>query len=250
MTSVSLETTEISTAPGLTFERDGAVLTARLDNAGGNLMTLDMCDALAAVLTTPPEGVHVLVLTAAGEKFCMGRERTAATPDDLPREVRRLIAVNEALAATTLVTVARVHGDAAGFGVGLAALCDVAVATRTAALNFPEVRINLAPALVLAWLPHMVGRRAAFWLTASGAPVSGDEAVRIGLLNEVVEDVEALDAAVGQKVEALLAGEPRVHNEIRALLRSVESLSVPQSYELASDKLVLGSLKRLHTPGH
>ncbi|WP_197377529.1 enoyl-CoA hydratase/isomerase family protein [Mycolicibacterium baixiangningiae] len=243
-------TDEIGTVPGLTFERDGAVLTVRLDSPGGNLMTMDMCDALARVLTTPPDGVHVLVLTAAGDSFCMGRERTAATPDDLPAEVRRLIAVNEALAATPLVTVARVHGDAAGFGVGLAALCDVAVATRAARLNFPEVRINLAPALVLAWLPHMVGRRAAFWLTASGAPVSGEEAVRIGLLNEVTEDVDALDAAVAEKVEALLAGEPRVHNEIRSMLRSVDSLSEGQAYELAADRLVLGSLKRLHTPGH
>lgn len=243
-------TDEIATVPGLTFEREGAVLTVRLDSPGGNLMTMDMCDALAGVLNNPPDGVHVLVLSAAGDSFCLGRERTAATPDDLPTEVRRLIAVNEALAATPLVTVARVQGDAAGFGVGLAALCDVAVATRAAQLRFPEVRINLAPALVLAWLPQMVGRRTAFWLTASGAPVSGDEAVRIGLLNEVVEDVDALDTAVGQKVETLVAGEPRVHTEIRAMLRSVEALSQDQAYELAADRLVLGSLKRLHIPGH
>lgn len=245
---MTITVSEIPTVPGLTFEQDGAVLTVRLDSPDGNLMTMAMCDALAGVLNSPPDGAHVLVLAAAGDRFCMGRERTAATPDDLPSEVRRLVAVNEALAATTLVTVARVHSDAAGFGVGLAALCDVAVAIRTARLNFPEVRINLAPALVLAWLPHMVGRRAAFWLTASGAPVSGDEAVRIGLLNEVVEDVDALDAAVAQKVGALLAGDPRVHTEIRAMLGSVESLSERQAYELASDRLVLGSLKRLHTP--
>ncbi|MGE2715560.1 enoyl-CoA hydratase/isomerase family protein [Mycolicibacterium litorale] len=243
-------TDEIGTVPGLTFDRDGAVLTVRLGSPGGNLMTMDMCDTLAGVLTAPPAGVHVLVIAAEGDTFCMGRERTAASPDDLPTEVRRLIAVNEALAATPLVTVARVHGDAAGFGVGLAALCDVAVATRAARFSFPEVRINLAPALVLAWLPHMVGQRAAFWLTASGLPVSGDEAVRLGLLNEVAEDVDALDAAVAEKVSALLAGEPRVHKEIKSMLRSVDALSVPQAYELAADRLVLGSLKRLHIPGH
>lgn len=243
-------TQEVSTVPGLILERDGAVLTARLDSADGNLMTMAMCDALADVLTAPPAGVHVLVLSAAGQQFCMGRERTAATPDDLPGEVRRLIAVNDALASTSLVTVARVQGDAAGFGVGLAALCDVAVATRAAQLSFPEVRINLAPALVLAWLPHMVGRRAAFWLTASGAPVSGDEAVRIGLLNDVVDDVESLDAAIDAKISALVTAQPRVHTEIRSMLRSVESLSERQSYELASDRLVLGSLRRLHTSGN
>jgi enoyl-CoA hydratase/carnithine racemase len=233
------------TVPGLSVEQDGPVVTARLQSPDGNLMTMAMCDALAAVLNTPPEGAHVMVLSAEGDAFCMGRERTAVTPDDLPGEVHRLVAVNEALAETSLVTVARVHGDAAGFGVGLAALCDIAVATRTAQLTFPEVRINLAPALVLAWLPHMIGRRAAFWLTSSGAPVSGDEAVRIGLLNEVVEGVDALDAAVAAKVAALLPAEPRVHKEIKSMLRSVESLSVRQSYELASDRLVLGSLRRL-----
>ncbi|CAN3129949.1 enoyl-CoA hydratase/isomerase family protein [Mycobacterium sp. smrl_JER01] len=247
MTTDLLQDGAIAGTAGLSFERDGAVLTARLDSPDGNLMTMAMCDALAAVLKSPPAGVHVVVLTAEGEAFCMGRERTAATPDDLPGEVRRLVAVNDALAQTSVVTVARVHGNAAGFGVGLAALCDVAVATRTAALSFPEVRINLAPALVLAWLPHMVGRRAAFWLTASGATVSGDEAVRVGLVNEVVDGVDALDRTIADKVAALLAAEPRVHTEIKAMLRSVESLSVDQSYELAADRLVLGSLRRLRT---
>ncbi|WP_349269636.1 Fatty acid oxidation complex subunit alpha [Mycolicibacterium parafortuitum] len=233
---------------GLRFDLDGAVLRVTLDGADGNLMTMAMCDALAEVLTSPPDGAHVMVLAADGDTFCAGRERTAATPDDLPGEVRRLIAVNDALAATRLVTVARVQGDAAGFGVGLAALCDVAVATRAARLSFPEVRINLAPALVLAWLPHMVGRRAAFWLTASGASISGDDAVRIGLLNEVVDDVATLDAVIEDKVQTLLAAESRVHTEIKRMLHSVESLSTAQAYELAADRLVLGSMRRLHTP--
>ncbi|KWX68855.1 enoyl-CoA hydratase/isomerase family protein [Mycobacterium sp. NAZ190054] len=229
---------------GLTLELDGEVLTAVLDAPDGNLMTLDMCDALAAVLRDPPAGAHVLVLSAAGDQFCLGRERTAATPDDLPDEVARLVAVNEALATTRLVTVARVHGDAGGFGVGLAALCDVAVATEAAQLSFPEVRIDLAPALVLAWLPAVVGRREAFWLTATGESVAGAEAVRLGLLNEVVEDVAALDAAVSRRVQLLLRGKPRVHAEIRRMLRSMESLSPTQAYELAADRLVLGSMRR------
>ncbi|WP_245905956.1 enoyl-CoA hydratase/isomerase family protein [Mycolicibacterium palauense] len=236
----------LPTVDGLSFRQHGAVLEVVLHGPDGNLMTMPMCDALSKVLTSPPDPVHVVVISAEGDEFCMGRERTAATPDELPDEVRRLVAVNDALASTRLVTIARVHGDAAGFGVGLAALCDVAIATRQARLSFPEVRINLAPALVLAWLPRMVGRRAAFWLTASGDGVSGDEAVRIGLLNEVTDNVDALDAAVKRAVAALSAGQPRVHAEIKAMLGSVESLSQRQSYELASDRLVLGSLRRLH----
>ena len=245
MTAHLLSGNSLPAVDGICFEQDGGVLTARLDSPQGNLMSMAMCDALTAVLSAPPDDAHILVITGGGDEFCMGRERTAATPEDLPGEVGRLVAVNEALAATPLVTVARVHGDAAGFGVGIAALCDVAIATRSARLHFPEVRINLAPALVLAWLPRVVGRRAAFWLTASGAEVAGDEAVRIGLLNEVTENLETLDEAVDRTVAALSSGLPRVHTEIKAMLRSVESLSPRQSYELASDRLVLGSLRRL-----
>lgn len=236
--------TDLPVVQGLSLTIDGAVLTVELEAPDGNLMTLAMCDALAQLLREPPPGVHVLVLRAAGDQFCLGRERTAATPEDLPVEVRRLVAVNDALASTSLVTVARVHGDAGGFGVGIAALCDVAIATSSAKLFFPEVRIDLAPALVLAWLPRMVGRREAFWLTASGDPVSGAEAVRIGLLNEVVDGVDALDAAVARRVDALLRAKPRVHVDIRRMLQSVESLTPGQAYELASDRLVLGSMRR------
>jgi methylglutaconyl-CoA hydratase len=244
MAGLFTDTTPLASAPGLTFERDGAVLTARLDAPDGNLMTLAMCDSLTEMLLSPPFGVHIMLIEAVGEHFCLGRERSAATPDDLPDEVRRLVAVNGALARTALVTVARVHGDAAGFGVGLAALADVTVATADAKLSFPEVRINLAPALVLAWLPRIVGRRAAFWLTASGEEVFGDETVRLGLVNEVVPNIAALDTAVARRVEVLLRAEPRVHSEIRAMLRTVGELGEEQAYELATDRLVLGSLRR------
>jgi enoyl-CoA hydratase/carnithine racemase len=233
----------LSTA-GLTYERNGSLMTVRLDSPDGNLMTLNMCDSLASFLRTPPAGVHVVVLEAAGDAFCLGRERTAATPDDLPGEVQRLIALNEAFAQTSVVTVIRVQGDAAGFGVGLVALADVAIALDSAAFGFPEVGMNLAPTLVLAWLARVVGRREAFWMTATGATVSGAEAVRLGLVNEVVATDRDLDAAVARRVEMLQARSPRVHAEIRAMLRSASTLSETQAYELAADRLVLGSLRR------
>ena len=236
-------TDELNTV-GLAFTQNGSLMTVRLDSPDGNLMTLDMCDSLASFLRTPPAGVHVVVLEAAGDAFCLGRERTAATPDDLPGEVQRLIALNDAFAQTTVVTVTRVQGNAAGFGVGLVALTDVAIALESATFGFPEVGLNLAPTLVLAWLARTVGRREAFWMTATGATVSGAEAVRLGLVNEVVGNEHDFDEAVSRRVEMLQARSPRVHAEIRAMLRSASTLSETQAYELAADRLVLGSLRR------
>ncbi|MCU1637534.1 MAG: Enoyl-CoA hydratase/isomerase [Microbacteriaceae bacterium] len=242
---------EVLTAPdgtpfpdGLTVERSGSRLTVRIDRPGGNLITLAICDSLTALLRTPLEGVHVLVLETGGDAFCLGRERTASTPEDLPLEVRRLIALNEAFLHTPLVTVARVHGDAAGFGVGLAALADVAVALRTARFGFPEVTMDLAPTIVLAWLARIVGRRQAFWLTATGEQVTAEEAVRLGLINEVAADDAALDAAVERRVQALQERSPRVHTEIRSMLRAASALTEEQAYDLSADRLVLGSLRR------
>lgn len=229
---------------GLTIGREGNRLTVRIDRPEGNLLTLPMCDTLVNTLLDPPGGAHVLVVEAGGESFCLGRERAAGTPETLPGEVRRLIAVHEALLRSPLVTVAKIQGDAAGFGVGLAALCDVGIAVRSARFSFPEVHIGLAPTLVLAWLPRIVGRRQAFWLTATGEAVNAERAVEMGLLNAVVDDAPALDAAVDAHVEALRRHDPRVHAEIRAMLRSSSALGEEQAYELSADRLVVGSLRR------
>jgi methylglutaconyl-CoA hydratase len=229
---------------GLSVVRSGARITASIDRPGGNMLTMAMCDELTKLLLRPPDDAHVLVIEAAGESFCLGRERTATTPDRLPDEVRRLIAVNEALLRTRLVTVARVQGDAAGFGVGLAALCDVAVCVADAQWWFPEVQMDLAPTLVLAWLPRVVGRRNAFWLTATGEAIDGRDALRMGLVNEVAEDAAALDAAIEHRIQAVETHEPRVHAEIRGMLHACAGLTIEQAFELSADRLVVGSLRR------
>ena len=133
---------------------DGVVV-AELDRGPENLWTLGDLRELTALLADPPEGAHVLRVRSVGEAFCLGRERggTSTAPGVVRGEAETLVAVTRAFRQTRLVTVAEVQGDAAGFGVGVLAACDVAVAVADARFFFPEVGIGLAPALVLAWLP-------------------------------------------------------------------------------------------------
>jgi enoyl-CoA hydratase/carnithine racemase len=219
------------------------VLTVTLPVSATGLLTLADCDQIVALLNTPPDSAHVLVLESAGDAFCLGRERTAATVDELPLEVDRLVAVNEALRSTRLVSVAKVGGDAAGFGVGLAALSDIAIASSAATFTFPEVEIGLAPVLVLAWLPQLVGRREAFRLTATGAKVSAARAAELGIVSEVVA-AEALDETVATVVADLRRRSPRVHREIRDFLRISDQATEAEATELARARLVVGSLRR------
>lgn len=222
---------------------DDGVLTTILPVDEEGLLSLSACDQLAQLLSSPPASATVVVLTSERPQFCLGRERTAASVHDLPAEVDRLVAVNAALRATPLVSVARVHGDAAGFGVGLAALSDFAVASTRASFCLPEVNINLAPFLVLAWLPQLVGRRAALRLAVTGDSISADRAVELGIVTEVAAESD-LDARVATIVADLKRRNPRVLAEIREFLRVADSLSEVQATELARSRLVVGSLRR------
>jgi methylglutaconyl-CoA hydratase len=221
------------------------IVEVDLDNGPDNLLTIAMCEQLTELLLHPPAGGHVLRLSASGPAFCLGRERAGTTPADLHAETQVLVGVQRALRRTPLVTVAEVQGDAAGFGVGLLAACDVAVATAEARFWFPEIGIGLAPALVLAWLPKVVGERQAFWLTATGEKITATRAVELGLLNAVASSPEDLSKDVDERVAALRERDPRLHTEIREMLQAGRGLDEDQALELSVDRLVVGSLRRL-----
>lgn len=220
------------------------VLTVELDRPPGNLLTVPLCRQLTAALMQPPAGAHVLRLRAGGDVFCLGRERAGSTPAELREESDVLVGLHRALRQTPLVTVAEVAGDAAGFGVGLLAGCDVTVAVESAQFSFPEVGIGLAPSVVLAWLPRVVGEREAFWLTATGQPLPAARAVQLGLVNAVLPTVQDLVKDVEDRVAELRRHSPRVHAEIRSLLRAGRSLTEDQALELSIDRLVVGALRR------
>lgn len=229
---------------GLRSELDGSVLEVVIDRGERNLFTLDMCAHLRSLLTDPPEGSHVLRLRAEGPAFCLGRERAGETVGELRVETATLVGLNSALAATCLVTVAEVGGDAAGYGVGLAALCDVSIAAPSVQLSFPEVTIDLAPSVVLTWLPRLVGRKQAFLLTATGDPVGACRAAELGLLTEVSATGEELSDLVSARIEGLQRWSPRIHSQIAQFLLATADMTESQAYELAAERLVTGSMER------
>ena len=231
-------------AAGLTVEQDGAVVRVHIDAGPGNLFTPEMTAGLTAVLRRPPEAAHVVHVSAAGPEFCMGRAPFRPGAGPLREDVEALVALVDALQRTSVVTVVEVQGDAAGFGVGLVALSDVAVAAPHVRLSFPEVDAGFAPALVLAWLADVVGRRNAFWLAATGVPVPADEACRLGLLTHVVDATADLAAAGASIVELLCSKPPRVHAQIKELVRLYASVPAERRGGIASDRLAFGALQR------
>lgn len=225
----------------LTVKHLGELIRVEIARPPDNLFTLPMCTDLTRLLLDPPGTARVLVLSAAGPNFCLGRERTAKTPEDIYAMTQALANLNAALTASRLAVISQVSGDAAGFGVGLAALADVAIASETAHFTFPEAEAGLAPALVLTWLPSTLGRRLAFWLTATGQLMDASMAERTGLINQAVP-AERLPEAVREATELLLHQPAQVCAEIKRDLAAFSGQSAKEATDHAVARLALRSL--------
>ena len=237
-------------AQGLSMSASDGVVEVVLDSGDGNLLTIDAIEEFSRLLTDPPADAHVVHIRAEGPNFCLGRERGASDVDGLRRESEALVGLNQALADGKLVTIAEVSGPAAGFGTGLAALSDISFAAPSATFWFPEVNIDLAPAVVLAWLPKRIGRSQAFRLAATGSAIDAAKAVELGLITDVASSDDALSDLVADEIAALRARNPRVHREIKSFLHSTSDMSESQAYRFALDRLVIGSMRRSGAAEH
>lgn len=195
-------------------ERGVARLTLNRPEAH-NAMDAPMIAALtqaAARLGRDP-AVRVVVLTGAGESFCAGgdlgwmRAQMAADGPTRAREARALAEMLGALDTMPKPLVGRVQGQAFGGGVGLMAVCDVAIGVETARFGLTEVRLGLIPATIGPYVVARMGAAKARRVFFSGRRFDAGEAVALGLLARAVP-AEALDAAVEAEVAPYLAAAP------------------------------------------
>lgn len=141
------------------------------------------------------ESVRVIVLKGEGPAFCSGADldslqsiANASAMENLA-DSTRLMLMFQSIVECPKPVIAQVHGPAIAGGCGLASVCDIVVAARTQALfGYSEVRIGFIPAIVLVYLMQRVGDARARRLVLSGATISAEEAFRIGLISDVVED--------------------------------------------------------------
>jgi methylglutaconyl-CoA hydratase len=116
--------------------------------------------------------------------------------------------------------VARVQGYALGGGSGLVACADVVVAAPDATFGFSEVRLGIIPAVISPFVFARIGGGAARSLFVTGERFDAETALRIGLVDEVADD---LDAAVERKLEAILKSGPQATRAAKRLTREQPS---------------------------
>jgi methylglutaconyl-CoA hydratase len=191
-----------------------------------NALSPAMIDDLTAFAQGPGDGTRVVVLGGAGRLFCAGGDlawmqaQMAADRATRMAEARRLAAMLRALNEMPVPLVGRIHGAAFGGAVGLACVCDVAVAARGTQFGLTETRLGLIPATIGPYVVARMGEGRARQVVMSGRVFDADEAVRLGIVARAVE-ADDLDAAVEAEVAPYLACAPGAVGRAKALLRAL-----------------------------
>jgi methylglutaconyl-CoA hydratase len=120
--------------------------------------------------------------------------------------------------------IGRVQGGALGGGAGLCAVADLVIAEAGAKFGFTETRLGILPAVISPFVVARIGETHARALFPGGRRFDAVRAQRIGLVHEVVEGLEALDAAVEGAVGDVLASGPTAVRAAKAIIREVRGL--------------------------
>ena len=130
-----------------------------------------------------------------------------------------------------------IHQGAYGGGVGLVTVCDHIIATKETTFSLSEVRLGLIPACIGPFVLDKVGMGHCRSLFISGERFSAEKALQIGLINEVVEDVKAMEEARNRFSACIQNCGPHAIETAKNFLREVKKLDLIMANELASRTL-------------
>lgn len=181
----------------------------------------DMARSLGAARST-----RAIVLSGNGKTFCAGGDlrwmqaQIEADRETRMREARKLAEMLQALNEMPTPLIGRIHGGAFGGGVGLACVCDVALAAEGTKFGLTETRLGLIPATIGPYVIARLGEGPARRVFMSARVFDADEAKSLGVVAQVVAP-DQLDTAIEAEVTPYLAVAPGAVGAAKALARSL-----------------------------
>ena len=204
-------------------------------NAIDELMAAALRDACERA--RQDDDVRVVMLTGAGDAFCLGTESGAGmlAPDDIAR-----LRVSDAVAAIEKPVIALINGDALDQGLELALACDARVAAADARLGLTQVRRGAMP-----WdggtqrLPRLIGQSAALEMILTGRIVIASEMVDAGLVNRAQGNAsDAAEYAYGL-ASRMAAHAPIAARYLKETLLKGADMTLAQGLALEADLSVI-----------
>ncbi|MFC5521746.1 enoyl-CoA hydratase/isomerase family protein [Polaromonas jejuensis] len=172
------------------------------------------------------DDVRCVVLAAAGQAFCAGadlnwmRRMADYSHAENLADAAQLAEMLRVIYECPKPTIARIQGDVYAGGMGLVAVCDMAVSVDTANYCLSEVKLGLIPATISPYVIRAMGARAAHRYFLTAERFSALEAQRIGFVHELVS-VDQLDARVAEIAQALVNASPAAVKACKQLVQDV-----------------------------
>ncbi len=226
---------------------DGGVLTLTLKRPERlNAMNNPLIEAMNRELARARDDdkIRAVLLTGTGRAFCAGADLVgggpidskASTPPDLGADMDRIFnPMIRAMRELPKPIVGAINGVAAGGGANFALACDIVLAARSARFDQAFVRISLMPDLGGTWfLPHAVGDARARALAMLGTSLSAEEAERMGMVWQVIDDAALMDDAT-KLARRLAAGPTLSYAAIKRAINLAATNTLDQQLDLERD---------------
>ena len=186
-----------------------------------NAFDAELIAELTEAFEGVPEDVRAVILSGEGQSFSAGadvewmRSSIELSYEENVADARRLRKMLESIDSCPAAVVARVHGHALGGGCGLVACSDIVAAAPDTVFAFSEVKLGIIPAVISPFALAKIGPSAARRYFVTGEPFDAQTAMRIGLVHEVADD---LDAAVDRIVAHLRGAGPEAARHAKKLV--------------------------------
>lgn len=198
-------------------------------NTFDDVLIAQMDESLRRLEASPD--VRAIVIGGNGRSFSAGadigwlkRMSTAPFEENMADAVA-LAELLHRLYRLSKPTIALVHGAAYGGGVGIAACCDIVLASSRASFCLSEVKLGVIPAVISPFIIRAIGARQARRFVLTAEVIFAEAAKEIGLVHEVVPEAQ-LPSAREKIVDALLRGAPGAQAEAKALMLLCEDRAI------------------------
>jgi methylglutaconyl-CoA hydratase len=209
-----------------------------------NAFNAELIAALTQAFTElgSDESVRAIVLSGEGKVFCGGadinwmRASLDLTYDENVGDAQAMSDMFRAIDRCPKPVIGRVHGAALGGGAGLAAVCDIVVASADAVFGFTEVKLGIIPAVISPFVLAKIGVSNARALFLTGERFDAKRALHVGLVHEVVVG-DTLDVCIERITNEIATAGPSAVAAVKALVPRVVAASYNESRDITANAI-------------
>ena len=206
-----------------------------------NAFNAELIAALTEAFTQlgKDDSVRAIILSGDGKVFCGGadiswmRDSLDLTFDENVADAQAMSDMFRAIDRCPKPVIGRVHGAALGGGAGLAAVCDIVIASSDAIFGFTEVKLGIIPAVISPFVIAKIGASHARALFLTGERFDAKRAHHIGLVHEVVV-ADTLEVCIERVVNEILTAGPQAVAAAKELIPSVRAATYDESRDLTA----------------